>query len=363
MASNIGRDAQPAGAGVPILRRSLLLGSAGTLLAAPAIIGRPAAAAENAVYVNTWGGSWTAAEDTAFYKPFTAKTGIAVKTVAPMSYAKIKAIVQSGNYEWDVSGGTNVESKEAQQLGLLEPIDYSVLHRENIPQGNIVGDQIAGVALSTCLVYRKDKFPNGGPQSWADFWDVKRFPGARCLYNRPYTVLTYALLADGVPPDKIYPMDLDRAFRKLDQIKPHINVWWTQATQSQQLIEDGEVDMIGMWNARAQELIDRGVPLQIVWNGNENSMAYKFVLKGTPRAKQAWQFMEFIAQPEPQAKFCTLMSYGPSNPKAFELISPEAAKRMPTNPEYQKIGVSPNGDWLAPRMAELRERFAQWLES
>jgi putative spermidine/putrescine transport system substrate-binding protein len=233
MANDIERVARLAGASAPILRRTLFRVGAGTLLAAPAVIWRSADAAENVVYVNTWGGSWTAAEEIAFYKPFTAKTGISVKTVAPMNYAKIKAIVQSGNYEWDVSGSTNVESKEAQRLGLLEPIDYSVLHRENIPEGNIVGDQIAGVALSTCLVYRKDKFPNGGPQSWADFWDVKRFPGARCLYNRPYTVLTYALLADGVPPDQIYPMDVEWAFRKLDQIRPHIKVWRTQATQSQ----------------------------------------------------------------------------------------------------------------------------------
>jgi putative spermidine/putrescine transport system substrate-binding protein len=350
----------------PIARRTLLKVGAESLagvLAAPYVIGNEAAAEENIVYVNTWGGSWTAAEDAAFYKPFTQQTGIAVRTVAPMNYAKIKAIVQTHNYEWDVSGSTDVEAKEAQRAGLLEPIDYSVLHKELIPQGNIIGDTLAGVALGTCLVYRKDKFPNGGPQSWADFWDVKRFPGYRCLYNRSFTALAFALLADGVPVDQIYPMDLDRAFKKLDEIKPYIKVWWTQATQSQQLIADGEVDMIGMWNARAQELIDRGQPLEIVWNGCENSMAYKYVLKGTPRAKQSWKYLEFISQPEPQAKFCTLMSYGPSNPKAFDLISPADARRMPTNPEYIRIGYKPNGDWLAPRMNELRERFAQWLVS
>jgi putative spermidine/putrescine transport system substrate-binding protein len=121
---------------------------------------------------------------------------------------------------------------------------------------------VGNVALATGLAYRKDKFPGGGPKSWADFWDVKRFPGNRSLYNRSFTAMSYALLADGVAPDKLYPMDMDRAFRKLGEIKPHIKVWWTQANQSQQLIRDGEVDMIAMWNARANELAEQGVPLE-----------------------------------------------------------------------------------------------------
>jgi putative spermidine/putrescine transport system substrate-binding protein len=57
-----------------------------------------------------------------------------------------------------------------------------------------------------------------------------------------------------VPPDKLYPMDIEPAFKKLDQIKPHIKVWWTQGNQSQQLIRDGEIDMMSIWNARASEL-------------------------------------------------------------------------------------------------------------
>ena len=132
---------------------------------------------------------------------------------------------------------------------------------------------------------------------------MKKFPGARCLFNRSFTSLAFALLADGVPADKLYPMDIERAFRKLDQIKPHIKVWWTQGNQSQQLIGDGEVDMIAMWNARAQEMIDRGAPLKIVWNGAENYGGYWYAPKGTPRAKLAFRFLEFVSHPRPQADF------------------------------------------------------------
>ncbi|MCW5750796.1 MAG: ABC transporter substrate-binding protein [Alphaproteobacteria bacterium] len=348
-----------------ITRRKLIHGAgatAATLALAPSII-RAAGAQERTVYVNTWGGSWTAAEEAAYFKPFTAKTGIRVRTVAPVSFAKLKAQVQSGQYEWDVSGLGIVEFSQAMHEGLLEPIDHSIIDRTQYPPQNINQFGVASVVLSTVLVYRKDKFPNGGPQSWADFWDVKKFPGNRCLYDRSFTTLAFALLADGVPADKLYPLDLDRAFKKLNEIKPHIKVWWTQGAQSQQLIQDGEVDMIAMWNARAQELIDRGAPLEIVWNGAENYTSFRFVAKGTPRAKLAWEYLKFASQPQQEAAFCSILPYGPANPKAFDYISPEVAAKMPSRPDRVKVAYQPDAEWLAPRLGQIRERFAQWLAS
>ncbi len=345
-------------------RRVLAAGLAGAAVGvAPAILRGAARAADDVLYVNTWGGSWTEAEDVAFYKPFTAKTGIKIRTVAPVSFAKLKAQVQSRSYEWDCSNAGIVEYEQAVHEDLLEPVDLGVIDRAAIPAENIASHGIAAFTLATCLVWRKDKFPNGGPRSWADFWDVEKFPGARSLFDRSFTNLAFALLADGVPADKLYPLDVERAFKKLDRIKPHIKVWWQQGNQSQQLIRDGEVDMIAMWNARAQELIDRGAPLEIVWNGAENYGGYWFVPKGSPRAKLAWKFLEFTAQAKPQADFANRLPYGPSNPRAFEYISAETAAKMPTAPEHLKLGVRPDAQWLAPRLPAIRERWAQWIAS
>jgi putative spermidine/putrescine transport system substrate-binding protein len=345
-------------------RRRILksIGAALVNLAAPAIVTRRSAAAEDRVlYVNTWGGSWTEAERTAYFNPFEKKSGIHIRTVAPVSFAKLKAQVQSRNYEWDLSNGGMVEYQQAVQEGLLEPVDFSVVSRDSLPNGMFGTHGIKAVSLAVCVVYRKDKFPAGGPRSWADFWDVARFPGNRSLYDRSFTNLAFALLADGVPADKLYPLDLDRAFRKLDEIRPHIKVWWTQGSQSQQLIRDGEVDMIAMWNARAQEMIDQGAPLEIVWDGAENYVGYWYVPKGTPRAALAWQFAEFAAQAKPQADFCNRLPYGPSNPKAFDFISLETRAKMPTSPEHLKVSFQPNAEWLAPELPRIRERWAQWM--
>ncbi len=346
-------------------RRFLSSGIASTVVAvgAPAVLARKAAAQEKILNVNTWGGSYEEAQVAAYFKPFTAKSGVSIRPVSPMSLAKLKAQVQSRNYDWDVSSAGTVEFHLAMHEGLLEPIDQAVVKRDELPASLIIGNGIANMSLATVLAYRKDRFPNGGPQSWADFWDVKKFPGTRSLYDRSHTSLSFALLADGVPLDKLYPLDIERGFRKLDAIKPHIKVWWKEGSQSQQLIRDGEVDMMGMWNARAQELIDRGAPLQIVWNGAENYMGVWFVPKGTPRARLAWDFIAFAVQPQQQAAFCSRLPYGPSNPRAFDHIAPDIAAKMPTEPAHRRLSFSPDAEWLVPNMAKLRERWAQWMAS
>ena len=242
-------------------RRTFLKGVAATATAAfggPLIVTDRTIAQTRTIFVNTWGGSWTAAEEAAFFKPFTEQTGIRVRTVAPVSYAKLKAQVQSGNYEWDITSVTQADLLRAEREGLVEPIDWTIVKKEKLFPDAVYANGLAYCALGTNLAYRKDKFPQGGPKTWADFWDVKKFPGNRSMYNNAVRAAQFALVADGVPPDKVFPLDVDRAFKKLDQIKPHIKVWWTQGNQSQQLLRDGEVDMMVMWNARASELAAAG---------------------------------------------------------------------------------------------------------
>src|SRR6185295_4931885 len=280
-----------------ISRRNTLALAAGAVVA-PFV--HPAGAQGRTLYVNSYGGVWETSWRKAFFDPFTAQSGIQIKTVPGVSFAKLKAQVQSRNYDWDVVNIGDVEYAQAALEGLLEKVDLRAAKAPEVPPHQLKDYGIVTYSLGTNLVYRKDKFPNGGPQSWADFLDVKKFPGPRCLYDRSFTCLAYALMADGVPPDKVYPMDIDRAFRKMDELKPHIKTSWREGSQSQQLIRDGEVDMIAMWSARAVDLIEDKVPLEIVWNGAELYFANLLVPKGDPNAKATWEFCNFVAQANPQ---------------------------------------------------------------
>lgn len=350
----------------PISRRGILksvVGGGALILAAPAII-RPAEAQNRIVYVNTWGGSWTAAEEAAFFTPFTEATGIRVETVAPVSYAKLRAQVQTGVYEWDVTAISMADWRRAENEGLVEEIDWNIVDRDALFPDAVYANGIKYCALGTNLAYRSDHFPGGvGPRNWGEFWDVEGFPGDRSLINNPVRCLIYALVADGVPTDAMFPVDVDRAFRKLDEIKPHIKVWWTQGNQSQQLLRDGEVHMMALWNARGSELREQGVPCEVVWHGATIHTTMWGVARGAPNAAEAWEFIQFAVQPERQAEFARRLYYGPTNPEAFEFLSPEVRAQLPTAPENYSQAVVADPEWEAANAAEIQERFTTWLAS
>jgi putative spermidine/putrescine transport system substrate-binding protein len=342
---------------VRISRRNAL--ALGATLAAPFV--HRASAQTRTIYVNSYGGVWESSWRKAFFDPFTAQTGVQIKTVPGVSFAKLKAQVRSRNFEWDIANMGDVEYAQAAQEGLLEKLDKATAKVDRLPPQIVREYGITSYSLGTNIVYRKDKFPNGGPQSWAEFWDVRRFPGSRCMYDRSYTCLAFALIADGVPVDQVYPMDIDRAFRKMSELKPHIKVWWKEGSQSQQLIRDGEVDMIAMWSARAVELIEDKVPLEMVWNGAELSYANLLVPKGDPNAKAAWEFCGFAAQAKPQADFAMLLPYGPANLEARALMTEARLRQTPAWPANEKVSFQHDAAWLAPRLAQIRERWSQWL--
>ena len=149
----------------------------------------PGARAEaRTVYVNSYGGVWETSWKKAFFDPFTAQTGIEIKTVPGVSFAKLKAQVQSQQLRVGRGQSRRRRIRQAVLEGLLEKVDRSAAKADQLPPNIVREYGITSYSLGTNLVYRKDKFPNGGPQSWADFWDVKKFPGP-ALPVRPFVHL------------------------------------------------------------------------------------------------------------------------------------------------------------------------------
>jgi len=348
-----------------INRRTLIKGgtaASAAVLAAP-FVSHKARAKSKTLYINTWGGSWGKAEAKAYYVPFEKATGITVKPVTPFSLAKLKAQVRTGNYQFSVAGMGRSSSISALKENLLEHIHYDVIDLTQLPSDSIAYNGIARHLVSTNLVYQKKKFPNGGPQSWADFWDVKKFPGTRGGYKDGARMCAFALLADGVPKEKLYPLDVDRAFRSLDRIKPHIKIWWRRGSQSVQLVRDGEVDMMPMWNTRAGVAVEQGVPIEVVWNQAHVRRSNWIVPRAAPNAREGWQFAKFCLQPENLGNFCRMMNTGPWIPAAFKYIPEKKAKMMPTWKENVSLGYQPDPLWVGMNMSQLTKRFNQWLVS
>src|SRR5690349_7316447 len=121
-------------------RRTFLRSAGAAAALAPLLITERTIAQTRTLYVNSWGGSYTAAQDAAFFKPFTAATGIQIRTVTPVAYGKIKAQVQSRNYEFDMTSINSMQWLRATREGLAEPIDWTVVRKDALPPHAIVAD-------------------------------------------------------------------------------------------------------------------------------------------------------------------------------------------------------------------------------
>lgn len=188
----------------PVSRRAFLRASAaGTaLLASPPWVRRAAAADGNMLYVNTWGGNWEAAARKYLFDPFTRDTGVQIRTVSPISFAKLAAQVRNGTYQFDVTTLGVTDTARANAAHLIEPAQGHI-DEQALWSGAIYENGLATHAFANQIAYRKDAFGGGAIRNWTDFWNLEQYPGARSLQRYPARVLAYALLADGVPPERL----------------------------------------------------------------------------------------------------------------------------------------------------------------
>jgi putative spermidine/putrescine transport system substrate-binding protein len=249
---------------------------------------------------------------------------------------------------------------------LLEPLKIDTPEYRAMP-AEYKTDYFSGTdVFSVVLAYRADSFQKKGlpePTGWADFFDIKKFPVRRGMRKHPFDNIEIALLADGVPMDKLYPLDFERAYRKLDSVKKSIAAWWEGGAQSSQLLKTGEIDMTPAWNARAQAAIDDGAPVKIVWNQNIWVPEGFTILAGGPKADLAREFIKFTASPERQAVFTKHLSYGPVQPDAYKTIPAERAKVLPTYPENMKSRVQVNDAFWSANKDKQVDRFNAWVIS
>ncbi|MFK0386925.1 ABC transporter substrate-binding protein [Agrobacterium sp. NPDC090273] len=350
---------------VMIDRRKLLKigGGLGVALAAPTILTRTAWANEQLTVADP-GGPYSPGYRKAFYDPFEKATGIKVINVARDAEptAQFRAMVETKSYSWDVCTLTLSARDILEKRDLLEPINLTDADAPGLMPDALTPVWLGIDVYSTIMAYRTDKFDAAkAPTTWADFWNVEKFPGRRALRKNPIDTLEQALLADGVPLDKLYPLDVERAYASLEKIKPHVDVWWTGGAQSSQLIQSGEVDMIALWNARAQAVIDGGAPVKIVWNQGLFSIEGWGIPKGSPRAEIARQFVKFCADPKQQALFTEFLAYGPTNLKAYESIPAQRAETLPTSDANLKLMTIAREDWWSANRSDMAERFNAWI--
>ncbi len=313
--------------------------------------------------VCSYGGSYQESQRKAFFQPFADKFGVKIIEASGPDIAKIKAQVETKNYEWDVADLETRHIARGELEDLLEPIDTQVVDMSRLDKKAVRKCAAGNIFWTTSLAYNKKAIGDQAPPAgWADFWDVKNFPGPRALQDQAPFNLEFALIADGVPMDQIYPIDVDRAFKKMDQIKKHITVWWKNGAQQIQLLTSGEAYYASAWNGRVNVAQKKGVPLEIVWEGGCLDLDWWCVPKGNPNKDLAMRFIDFALDAKRQGEqMQKYIAYGPTNLGAFEFITEDRARELPSYPENLKKQFAHDADYWGPKLAPLTERWKTWM--
>jgi putative spermidine/putrescine transport system substrate-binding protein len=299
-----------------MLRRDFLIGGVGTSIVAIAGMSRFAHAQNRPFTFCSWGGALSDAEKNAFTAPFASAKSIEIVNTSPMEPAKIKAMVEAKNVEWDLCtvGGRTVWQGAAERF--LEPLDYAAIpNAAKLEQGWRAPYGIATSTGATIIAWSTKAFPSdAGPQSWADFWDVKRFPGARGLYKFFLYNYEAATLAAGLRRDEIFPATsekIDAAFGKLTELKKSVTVWWGAGAQPPQLLSTGELALSSAWSGRIFAAQAEQAPVAYTYKDGIAWANWWVIPKGSPFVSVAHELMDFAVSEKPQEALLPLQAYGP----------------------------------------------------
>ncbi len=352
-------------------RRVLCAAIAGVVLG----VGASAPAMAQSLTVVSWGGAYTNSQVKAYHEPWEKKTGIKINSEDYNGgLAQVKAQVESGNVTWDVIDLELSDAVRGCDEGLFESIDPSFISPapdgtqavDDFLDGTLTECGVGTIVWSTVYAYDDSKFSGAKPKTMADFFDIQRFPGKRGLRKAPKVTLEFALMADGVPADKVYELleteeGKDRAFKKLDTIKDSV-VWWEAGAQPPQLLADGEVAMTTAYNGRLfNAIVNEKKPFVIVWDGQVWDLDLFAILKGSRNRNTALEFVKFSTDTVRNWDQSNYISYGPVRKSAAALLTAEMAPHMPTFPANFRNALQNDYQFWADNADELNERFNTWL--
>ncbi len=328
------------------------------VLAAASCMGYGALQAQEQLVFTSWGGTTQQAQKQFWTLPFNKASGISVALEGPTDYARLKAMVDSGNVTWDVVDVEADFAYKAAKDGLLEPLDFSVINKDQLDPRFATPHAVGSFYYSFVLGYNKKALGSEKPENWSDLFDLKRFPGKRTFYKWSAPgALEIALLADGVAPDKLYPLDLDRAFKKLDTIKSQI-AWWSGGAESQQLLSSGQAPIGMFWNGRVHFLVKTGQEVGISWNQNLVASDMLVIPKGARKKELAMKLIALATSAEAQAGFASATGFAPINTKSRTLMPAAVAGELPD--QHTQGQITLNMKYWAENRDAIGKRWSAW---
>lgn len=320
------------------------------------------------VTIASWGGSYQEAQSKALFIPASKKTGIEAKEQTYGGMSDVKLQVSTGAVTLDIVASGSGGAARAAAEGLLEELDYDMIDVSTFLPTAYSKHCVGGDIFSTVYAWNTDKYGDKGPQNWADFFDVKKFPGKRAYRGKVDGALEPALMADGVAPENVYKVlgseeGIERAINKIRSIKNDIEVFWSSGAQHAQLMKDAEVDMTTGWNGRFDNAKKDGA--KVTYSFNQALLDYDCfaIPKGAPNKATAMKFLAEISKAEYQANLPKYITYGPTNTAAYDTgkIDDATAKSLPSYPANAALQLPVSLEWYAKWKTVASEMYQEML--
>ena len=335
--------------------------------------------AQEELTIATWGGSYEKAQMTTIFEPFEEVTGNQIDT---QNYSGGLAIL-NGDLIPDVIDMTLSDSLLACEQKLIKKMPFSKIMakdksvrniKKDFTEGAILPCGVAHLSYSTLIAYDEIAFSGEKPQTIADFFDIKRFPGKRAIHKEPAAILEWAMMAEGVPIDQIYDLlsterGMRLAFRRLDSIKEHI-IWWENAKEPAALLKSKKAVMVSGYNGRFFEAQIQGAAISMIWDGQiVDWNVWAVPNKKKIKSETINAFIQFATQSENMARLAEQIPYGPSRISALKRVGLHPTKgfamrgHLPTAPHHLDRALFRDSRWYARTQAMRNDRFWAWLNA
>lgn len=326
----------------------------------------------------SWTGPYMRSQMLGFVRPYEEETGRRVH-VAHYNGGinEIRDQVESANVIWDVVDLTQADSLRACEEGLLE--DLSAIDLPDGADGTPASDDFVPGALNDCGVgvivwatayaYSNSDFAENPPSTIEDFFDVQAYPGARAIRNDPSVIMEWALMADGVARDDVYPLleteeGVDRAFDKMDSIRSGLQLW-SAGREPVRMLNAGDVAMSMIWattGATASE--EDGADFSVNMDGRVIELDLFSIPKGSRNADAAKDFIRYASGTKALADMVGYLPNGPTRNSSLTLLSDETLQQIPNGPAYEdQAFIRSDAEWWAAHHARLEERFQLWISA
>jgi spermidine/putrescine transport system substrate-binding protein len=271
---------------------------------------------------------------------FTKETGIQVNYETYASNEEMLAKLVSGAASYDVIQPSEYTIEAMVKEKMLVPLDHKKLpnlknigkeywgqphdpkHEYSVPymQGTV------GIAVNT----EKVKEPVTG---YADVFQPK-YKGRIVILDDALEVVTWALATEGLGPDAVTKVNLEKVRPVLTKWLPLVKVYDSDSPKTALL--NGDVDLGIIWSGEAAILIqEQGKKFAYVLpkEGGHMFIDNLAIPKGSENVDVAHQFINYVMRPDVSRKISEDFPYTNPNVEARKLLTPEERNNEASYPK------------------------------